>query len=432
MKPHLSRFSLPSSASCFSLASILTLVSFTQTAHAHYIPSRSTPITLNTSIVATWRSQNVVDDNEYWQIPGTNMGGDAWPAQEGIQIDEMSLGLGVRIDDNSYAIIEAGTHANGGSSSDSGHNSLSLEHAYIGYTCCNEFGPWVIEVGKMSAAFSPSLSEHATDRLASESSLANDVFFGRNFHDEGARVMWHSDSLIAGAEIWKGNAFPATASAGQAWDVFARYQWRGNNLSLTSGAWLYRSSAEARADHRYGGSHQHNPVAAPGESVTVFPDTRYTGDTDVYGIHADLAYVTDNKDWTSGLKAEYMVMQMEGDLHDAIGRAARIDAEQIASWIQPYVRWQNHTLGLRAEWLTTDNEIVGAPANQLSINSGMANANNFEPSRYSAIWLWQWRENIAFRTEVIVDSSLEQSSLEKDNLRFGIGVIWKQDLWPFK
>ena len=389
---------------------------------AHFIPTQETPLTINANLATTWRSHNVVDEYEYWQVPGTIMGGDAWPAEKGIQVDEMKLGLGVRIDPNTYGIIEVGTHASGSED----HSAIDLENAYLGYVCCEDKGPWVVEVGRMTASFTPSLSTHATNRLASESALVTDVFFGRNFHDEGARVMWHTDSLIAGAEVWKGNAFPATSSAGGAWDVFARYQWNNDNLSLTSGAWLYRSSADTRSDHRYGGSHQHTPVASPGKTVAVFPDTRFTGDTDLFGIHVDLSYVGDHEHWEVGFKTEVMALQMDGMLHDAVGRAADIDSNQIGAWAQPYVRWQTHTFGIRSEWLTSDNEITGPAANQLSIDSGMANPTNVEPSRYSAIWVWQWQKNIALRTEVIEDNSLPE-----DTLRFGIGIIWKQTLWPF-
>lgn len=286
---------------------------YAQYAQAHYIPSQDEPITVNASLAATWRSDNIVNENEYWQIPGTNMGGDAWPAEKGVTIDEMKLGLGIRIDENIYGIIEAGTHASGSED----HNALSLEHAYLGYVCCDNNGPWILEIGRMSAAFTPSLNEHASDRFASESPLVTDVLFGRNFHDNGARAIWHTYSFTAGAEVWKGDAFPATASGDQSWDIFARYQWSNNNFKLTSGAWLYRSSSETRSDHRYGGGHQHTPVAALGDTAEVFPDTRFTGDTDVYGIHADLVYTSDNKSWKTGLKTEYMNMQMDGTLHIA-------------------------------------------------------------------------------------------------------------------
>lgn len=390
--------------------------------HAHFIPSQETPITVKASLSTTWRSHNIVEENEYWQIPGTNMGGDAWPVEKGVTIDEMKLGLGVRIDSNSYGVVEIGTHASGSDD----HSGVNLEHAYLGITCCEDIGPWVFEIGRMSGMFSHSLSEHASNRLASESALIHDVFFGRNFHDDGARVMWHTHSLIAGVEVWKGDAFPATASGDQSWDVFARYQWSNQNINLTTGAFSYHASAEARADHRYGGGHQHTPVAAPGETASLFPDTRFTGDTDIYGVNADMAYLTDSKTWKTGIKAEYMVMRMEGVLHNSGLNVVDLNSTQAGAWVQPYIAWNKHTLGLRAEWLTSENEITGASASQLSIDSGMANTTNLEPSRYSAIWLWQWRENIAFRTEVIEDNSLVE-----DSLRFGLGVVWIQNLWPF-
>lgn len=389
---------------------------------AHYIPSIDEPLTVSASLSSTWRSDNVIEEYDFWQIPGTMMGGDAWPAEEAVQIDEMNLGLGVRIDENIYGIIELGTHASGSED----HSSVDLEHAYLGYVCCEETGSWVFEVGRMTAIFSPNLSSHTSDRLSSESPLVEDVFFGRNFHDDGARFMWHTASLIAGAEVWKGNAFPATSSGGTAWDVFARYTWNAGGLKLITGAWLYKSSAEARADHRYGGSHQHTPVAPPGITALTFPDTRFTGDSDIYGVHADVSYQAHNKHWKLGFKTEFMAMTMTGILHDDVGRVANVDASQMGAWVQPYVTWQAHTLGVRAEWLSTDNQITGAAANQLSNDSGLANPDGFEPSRYSAIWLWQWRENVALRTEVIEDKSLPD-----DQLRFAVGVVWKQALWPF-
>ena len=65
------------------------------------------------------------------------MGGDSWPAEKGVQIDEMSLGLGVRVDENTYAVIELGSHASGSDD----HSAIDLEHAYLGYVCCEEKGP---------------------------------------------------------------------------------------------------------------------------------------------------------------------------------------------------------------------------------------------------------------------------------------------------
>ena len=49
---------------------------------AHSVPSQNNPTTVDTSLAATWRSANVIGDYDYWQIPGTMMGGEAWPAEK--------------------------------------------------------------------------------------------------------------------------------------------------------------------------------------------------------------------------------------------------------------------------------------------------------------------------------------------------------------
>lgn len=389
---------------------------------AHYIPSSDTPLTVNASLVATYHSENQIDEYAYWQIPGTMMGGDAWPVEEGLQLDEVKLGLAVRADEQIYAIFEAGTHASGSDD----HQGVSLEHAYLGYVCCQQDGPWVMEAGRMSALFSPDLSQHASERLTSEASLMSDVFFGRNFHDEGIRFMWHTETWIAGAEGWKGKAFPATASGTNAWDVFARYSVKTGNIRVSAGLWWYQSSAESRIDHRYGGGHQHTPVGPPGTTISPFPDTRFTGDTDIYGLHAELVYPGEQNIWKAGIKTELMDMQAAGQLQDDLGRVADVEARQMGLSIQPYVSWREHTFGLRAEWLSTDNQVTGAAANQLSGDAGLGNPEGFEPAKYTAIWKWQFRRNLALRTELIQDESLPD-----EQFRFAFGVIWQQTLWPF-
>lgn len=402
-------------------ARLLLAALLSPAATAHYIPSPDTPTTLDTTLVATWRSASLVGDYDFWQVPGTLMGGHAWPAKKGVEIDEMTLMLGHRLDENLFGVIKIGSHPG-----NDDHGGVELEHAYLGWTCCDAYGPWVAEVGRMSAAFSPGIMQHPSDRLASESPLALDVFFGRHFHDQGARIWWHETAgLSIGAEIWRGDAFPATASSGGgAWDVFARYAWAGNRFSLTTGGWFYYASAEARADHRYGGGHQHVPVAPPGESAALFPDIRYTGDTDIYGTHVAMAYQPGRK-WRLGMEAEWIWARLDGVVHDGVGREAVLDGRQQGGWVQPHLQWRDHTLAVRAERLSTDNNLSGPAAPQLAEGSGLANPENHTPQRVTAIWRWQWRPALALRAEFVDDRSLPQASH-----RWTLGVIWTQNLWP--
>lgn len=207
----------------------------------HYIPGDA-PVELSASVAATWRSDDLVGQNDYWQIPGTVMGGHAWPYEKGVAVDEALLALGARINERMFAVIEVGSHG----SNDDHDGSVEIQHAYVGFQCCEKPGPWVLEVGRMSAAFSPSLAAHASERLASESPLVDDVFFGRDFHDEGLRLWWHETAgWSAGVEYWRGQAFPANTDGDGAWDVFARHEWHSGNISTTLGGWYYRANASA-------------------------------------------------------------------------------------------------------------------------------------------------------------------------------------------
>lgn len=388
--------------------------------HAHYIPTEA-GVAVNASLAATWSSSSVVDEYDYWQIPGTLMGGHAWPREKGVQIDEMTLGLASRFSDRGFAVVELGSHA-----ADEDHeNDIELQHAYLGFVCCDTRGPWVIEVGQMTAAFSPALAEHSADRMVSDGPLVNDVFFGRDFHDKGIRLWWHETAgFSAGAELWRGEAFPATSSGDNAWDLFARYQHQAGALTASTGAWVYRASASSRADHRYGGGHEHTPVAPPGTSASVFPDVRFTGDTDIYGIHGALEYQLSGT-WLLGVKAELMWVEMDGIVHDASSRQASLEGDQWGGWVQPYMRWQQHSFGVRGDWLSTDNQLVGAAAPVLAEDTGLANPVAHDPWRLSAFWHWQWLPSLALRVEAVQDNTLPD-----EDLRWLFGVVWKEQLWP--
>lgn len=399
---------------------LLPALAVSANCHAHYIPENQ-GLEVNASIAATWSSSDVVDEYDYWQIPGTVMGGHAWPREKGVQIDELSLALGSRFSERAFAVVELGSHAG-----DEDHeNEVELQHAYLGFVCCDTAGPWVIEIGQMSAAFSPGLAEHAADRMVSDAPLVNDVFFGRDFHDRGIRLWWHeSAGFSAGAELWRGDAFPATSSGDNAWDLFARYQWQVGDFSASFGGWYYQASASSRADHRYGGGHEHTPVAPPGTTATVFPDVRFTGDTDVYGVHGEMGYRL-SPSWHLGVKTELMWTRFEGILHDASSRQASVDSDQWGGWVQPYLRWQKHSLGLRGDWLSTDNQLVGAAASVLATDSGLANPEEHDPNRITVFWHWQWLPSLALRTELVQDNTLPD-----EDLRWLFGVVWQDQLWP--
>ena len=388
-------------------------------ASAHYIPAEGEPVQVHGTVMTTWRSASPVDEYEFWQIPGTSMGGDAWPVSQGVSLDEVSVMAAKRLDQNTFVKLGVSTH-----DGSDGHQSVGIEHASLGFVCCDSKGPWVVEAGRMTAAFSPELLAHRSASEFTEPSLIADVFFGRHFHDQGLRVWLHETAgWSAGAELWQGKAFPATDdSDGGAWDAFARYAFSTGRIHADVGVWHYRAQATSRADHRYGGGHQHTPVAAPGEVATIFPDVRYTGDVDLTGVHAGSS-VRIGAESTLGIKGAWAQLNMEGVLHDSGSREADIVADQYAVWLQPYLTLHNHTVSLRAERLVADNTLTGAAAATLGEGAGLLSEDGHTPERFSLSWLYQWRPQIEFRAEYTSDQTLPE---EQD--RFAVGVVWQGSL----
>lgn len=368
---------------------------------------------LDASAAITWRSAGAVDKDQPWRIPGIMSGGEAWPVEKGLAVDEVMIQLQHAFDDNWYGVLKAGTH--GGSSDD--HGGIELEHAYVGWRCCKQSNTVMVEAGKLMAAFSPGIASHATDREFSEAPLVQDAFLGRHFHDEGVRARWQLSGFTVGAEYWRGNAYPATTGEeGGSADVFARYQWSNHHWFLQAGAWLMRADADLRSDHRYSAGHQHNTAF-----VAQIPDVRFTGRSDLWGLHGHIRWSITHHTAIS-LQGEWLQMSVDGDITDGT-RTAALDGDYQGGWVQAGLHWHTHSLLLRAEELSLENRLSGAGAPQLSSDANLDDPGK-NPSRLSLGWHWQFKPYLAFRLEGVKDDSLLE-----DRSRIALGVVWKDRLW---
>lgn len=386
------------------------LLAISQHAVADTIPDHIGEPQLNLAFALTARSAGAVESDEYWRIPGVMMGGHAWPAEHGLNADELSLSFGYRIDENLFAVIKAGLQ--------DGHDNAvpEIEHSSLGYVCCGGTGPLVIEVGKMSALFTPSVSEHSSARIFADASLPTDAFLGRHFHDQGLRLWRHNpEGFSTGMELWQGHAFPATADeSGGAVDLFARLNHRSGRFSLQSGVWALFARATERPDHRYSEGHSHGDL-----SSTPPADIRFTGDSVLSGIHALLCWQLDNRQ-TLRLRLEWMQVDADGLVEDET-RRADINSQYQGLTVQPEWALGRHLLALRAEQLSLDNHLTGAAAQPLAEDANLITDHN--PWRLGIGWRWQWRKSVALRTDLTRDASLGRA----DN-RIAIGLVWQQAL----
>jgi hypothetical protein len=376
---------------------------------AHSIPTEIAKPQLDVSLAATARTDGAVASDEYWRIPGVMMGGHAWPAQRGISMDELSLSLGYRIDENLFAVIKAAQH--------DGHDAgPTIEHVWVGYVCCDTVGPLVVEAGRMSAAFTPAVSEHSGARIFSDASLPADAFLGRHFHDQGLRLWRHNpQGLSFGMELWQGEAFPATADEdGGAADIFASLHHQRGRLTVQTGAWLLFARATERPDHRYSEAHSHGGLGA-----TPPPDVRFTGDSLLSGVHALIGWQV-RADIRAALRLEWMQVEADGVIED-VTRRATIDSLYSGIMLQPEIRIARHTFAVRAEQLVLDNHVTGAAALPLSQDASLINDRN--PWRLGLGWRWQWRDALALRADLTRDATLGRAGN-----RAAIGLVWHQSL----
>lgn len=393
----------------------LLLAGASSSALAHMGMDEAQPKTwLDASASITWRSDGAVDKDAAWRIPGIMGGGEAWPVEQGLAVDEAYLHLFHTLHENWYGVLKAGTH--GGNSDD--HGGLELEHAYIGWRNSPGHSRLFIEFGKLMAGFSPEIARHDADRQFSESPLVTDAFLGGHFHDEGARLLWKHDSgFSSGAEVWHGSAYPATGGEGGGnADVFARYEWSNTQWFLQTGIWLMSADADLRSDHRYADSHQHNTAF-----TATIPDVRFTGDSDLFGLHGHIRWNM-TSDAALSLQGEWIGMQVQGEIFDG-NRLANIDSDYQGNWLQAGFHWQQHSLLVRTEELSLDNRLTGAGAPQLGIDANLINQGK-NPSRLSVGWHWQWQPSLAFRLEAVEDDSLPEN-----RSRVAFGVVWRDRIW---
>lgn len=373
---------------------------------------------IDISLVSTWRSAAAVNDTTAWRLPGFLMGSAALPADEGVAIDEFSLGGRWVIDPQFYAVAKLGTHAEGKGSDHHG-GGVELQHAFIGWRSLCDSLCVNAEIGKMSALFTPYVGEHTSARLFSETSLIQDVFFGRDFHDQGLRGQLSLPMGIhAGFETWRGNAFPATANDdGKNNDVFAYYAFNQGAWRGRIGAWVMRAEAANRYDARYSLEEQHGITNTP-----LFVTQRFTGTQNLQGVYTQLHWAMSDT-WALALNAEWLESTSEGELGNNSGVAA-LRSEARGMRIEPALVWRTHTWALRAEQLTVDNYVAGSAAAAISQGANL-NTRGHNPERLSVSWQWQWRPSIALRSEYVRDNSLPSSAS-----RVNVGVIWQQGYTP--
>lgn len=378
-------------------------------AHTAAVPQVGTQA--SAALSATWRNEGAVLTNGRWQIPGVLMGGEAYPVEESVTLDEARINLSHRNEKGAYGLLQVASHDN--------NVNAELHHALMGYEFSSDFLPLTVEAGRMAGQFTPANGVHATDRLYSESDLALDAFFGRQWNDSGLRITARPLGFILGLEHWRGDAFPATrGDNNDSYDLFLHHRIQHHAVDWHSGLWFLSADALQRVDQRYGvGAHNHGNSQA----TTAVPFW-FSGQTQAEGAFVNLNWaLVDARVLHIG--GEWMRIEPEGVLADTT-RSAPMNSRYDSARLQVSLESGPHEVGLRWEQLMLDNTLAGPAAEVLSVLAGLNN-DGLEPTRGTFIYRWQVDNTLALRTEWSLD---KVSSEEKH--RVALGAIWKTQLWP--
>ncbi len=401
--------------SCFlkvlSVTAALSVSSFTVQAHSGFaLPDEPK---LSASMVAGYVDSDE-DDPVLWQVPGILMGGDAYGPESGFQLYEANLGIEFGNDEGLLVLAELGSHGHGHS------DKVEIEQAVLGWYTASDSQQFRLEMGKRKALFAPLNAAHSSSLNHTRKPLVYDVFLGGHFVDTGAAVRWLLPSGFAGwdmesgLELWRGDAFPASSDAGvQSLDMYLKWRWHQRDWQAAFGLWYLQSDASDRSDSRLDGDHDHGVESIAPEEIA-----RFTGESKIHGIHAQLSRRLDAK-LSLSLSGEYWLVDVDGDVRDDT-RLSELEGDYTGYWLQSSLTSGAHTLSLRYDRLVLENELRGTGAGFLAETSGLEGMGR-DPELWSVAYAWEFIRGLSVRAEYVEDKTMA----EKRGLA-GINLAWKQ------
>ena len=364
---------------------------------------------VDAAMVVNYRSDSYVDEGVPWYVLGAMMGGEAVPANQGFSLDEVFVTLS-HVDENDvYALLKLASHQG---------ESVEFEHAYLGYRLLSSDRVYLnLEVGRMAASFSPANLEHTDTRLVSDAPLALDVFFGRQYSDDGVRLLsGNHRGFLFGIEAWQGEAFPATSGEeGGAMDIFVQYKKHSKDITWSLGSWYMQAEADSRTDNRYDSGHSHGVV------VNESPLYWFDGDTTLYGVYLDAQWQMTSQ-MALGVDVQWLWQEIDGAIRDET-RQANLISEANGGWLETSLSYQQHRVGLRYDRLVIENDFTGVAGEALAELSHLNNQGH-NPTRTTLAYRFQIQPALALRAEWQND----RSSPDRED-SWLLGMVWQKNLW---
>ncbi|MBX2859160.1 MAG: hypothetical protein KTR17_10890 [Cellvibrionaceae bacterium] len=353
----------------------------------------------------TWRSQELVANNEAYLIPGALLGGEALPDHKGATADELQLAGVLATDSNYYVIANLSAHR---------RETPDIENLYLVAPNISYLANINLEVGQLTTEVSEIANWHAPQSDFSEASLLADIFFGRHFSDVGLRLSRTFSALHLGVEVFNGESWPASTGQGSA-SLFAQWQFNFNLGQFNFNTWGMQSQAKNRSDTRYSGGHSH------GGTIVTSPSTNYffDGETNSFGALSELN--VNLGEFNVVAQFEWIRAQSEGELF-SVSQRSLYENDYEGYRVHFSVARNKHRLSVRHEQVALLNNFLSPVASLFPQEANLVN-NTFEPTKTIVAWSYQLNSDVRLRLEGLSEKTVSEHSEDK----FNLGIVWRRD-----
>jgi hypothetical protein len=181
-------------------------------------------------------------DTQKQQILGFATGDESGLPPRGFSIGESEVSLSANIDPHLSGFLDFSMHDD---------NSLSVEEAYIQ----TKDLPWglTVKAGRFLSGIGYLNERHSHDWSFSDAPLPYRAFLNSQYGDDGLQVRWLAPTeqfLEFGAEIFRGDAYPAAGAAHNGQGTVSAFVHTGNDINDSSSYLAALSYLHTRAENR--------------------------------------------------------------------------------------------------------------------------------------------------------------------------------------
>ena len=252
---------------------------------------------------------------------------------------------------------------------------------------------WTIRIGRQLSPIGLYNAAHEHDWFFLDTTLAQQAFLSNQYRDDSVSLTYATNQQDLTLWLGRGDQFPAQADSASPAALGAHYQWHqlrsSYQLTLVASAALFRAEQRTRQPDD-GHNHGHAQLSTP---------LTFDGDTQLVSLSSQLKWQEMRWD------IELMAQRLDASLLDSQQIATDLDARQ--QGVSSQLQWQTDqlALGVRYDWLHTDNRVTQTSRDYEQI----LNANGRTPRRYSAVANWQVAPFQQLRLQVNYEQMDEQT-----------------------